>query len=55
MLRPADLIEADSVWLISSVTLAARVTKLNGHPLAEPEDAKKFVDLVDRAISVDRE
>ncbi|MGV9669986.1 aminodeoxychorismate lyase [Gordonia sp. NPDC003504] len=55
VLRPADLIEADSVWLISSVTLAARVTKLNGHPLSVPEDAKKFVDLVDRAISVDRE
>ncbi|MEE2032519.1 aminodeoxychorismate lyase [Rhodococcus chondri] len=33
-LRPADLIVADGVWLVSSVALAARVHTLDGHPLA---------------------
>ncbi|NDK88748.1 aminodeoxychorismate lyase [Gordonia desulfuricans] len=55
VLRPADLLVADSVWLISSVTLAARVTALNGRAMPEPEDAKKFVDLVNRAICVQPE
>lgn len=54
ILRPADLLEVDSVWLISSVTLAARVTALNGHPLSVPENSTDFVDLVNRAISADR-
>ncbi|GAB21547.1 putative aminotransferase [Gordonia polyisoprenivorans NBRC 16320 = JCM 10675] len=54
VLRPADLLEADSVWLISSVTLAARVTALNGHPLPVTEVCQDFIDLVDRAISADR-
>lgn len=55
VLRPADLLEADSVWLISSVTLAARVTSLNGHPLAVSPHQGDFVELVDRAISTDPE
>lgn len=55
VMRPADLIEADEVWMLSSVTLAARVTALNGHPLPESENSKYFVDLVDRAISTDPE
>ncbi|MGC4935372.1 aminodeoxychorismate lyase [Gordonia sp. DT30] len=54
MLRPADLLESDSVWLVSSVTLAARVTALNGHPLTASESAGEFVELVDRAVSADR-
>lgn len=58
VIRRADLIAADAVWLVSSVTLAARVTSLNGHPLPvrgssmSPND-DEFSDLVDRAISID--
>ncbi len=43
-LFPADLIRADAVWLVSSVTLAARVHTLDGlalsrHPVADEVDA----------------
>lgn len=53
VLRPADLIAADSVWMVSSVTLAARVTALNRYvtPVSAAND--EFVDLVDRAVCVD--
>lgn len=53
LLRPEDLVAADSVWLVSSVTLAARVTRLNRYVMPVPSDSAKFTDLVDRAISVD--
>lgn len=53
VLRPEDLVVADSVWLVSSVTLAARVTHLNRYVMPLAADAAKFTDLVDRAISVD--
>lgn len=55
VVRPADLIEADSVWLVSSVTLAARVRSLNGHLLTEPQNCAEFTGLVDRAIAADPE
>ena len=32
-LRPADLFAAQGVWLVSSITLAARVHTLDGRPL----------------------
>ncbi|MAU82679.1 aminodeoxychorismate lyase [Gordonia sp. NPDC062954] len=51
----ADLIAADSVWLISSVALAARVTSLNRYIMPVSPNHHDFVDLVDRAICVDRE
>ncbi|MFT4128202.1 MAG: aminodeoxychorismate lyase [Gordonia sp. (in: high G+C Gram-positive bacteria)] len=54
VLRRADLIAADSVWLLSSVTLAARVTAIDGYALPASADADWFTDLVDRAISADR-
>ncbi|MFT4044442.1 MAG: aminodeoxychorismate lyase [Gordonia sp. (in: high G+C Gram-positive bacteria)] len=50
VLRPADLIDADSFWLVSSVTLAARVTSLNGYVTPVSPDADKFSDLVHRAV-----
>lgn len=50
-LRTADLIQADAVWLLSSVTLAARVRELNGFTLAAPQRPEDFVTLVDKAIS----
>jgi len=53
VLRPEDLVAADSVWLVSSVTLAARVTHLNRYVMPVASDAARFTDLVDRAISVD--
>ena len=55
VLYPADLLEADKVWLVSSVTLAARVHSLNGHRLTESPNCGEFTDLVDRAISADPE
>lgn len=37
-LEPADLLDADAVWLVSSVRLVAPVTQLNGEDL--PQDAE---------------
>ena len=48
---PADLITADSVWLLSSVTLAARVHTLDGLALPEAQTASEIVGLVDRAVT----
>ncbi len=50
-LRPADLIVADGVWLLSSITLAARVTNLNGYAMQAPALADEFIALVDRAVA----
>ncbi|WP_019931452.1 aminodeoxychorismate lyase [Nocardia sp. BMG111209] len=47
----ADLITADSVWLLSSVTLAARVSSLDGLRMSAPERAAEIPELVDRGIS----
>lgn len=52
-MRREELIAADSVWLISSVTLVARVTELNGYTLPVPTDSEKFTDLVNRAVRED--
>jgi 4-amino-4-deoxychorismate lyase len=47
---PADLIAADGVWLISSITLAARVTTLNGVELPVPAIAQDVRSMVDLAV-----
>jgi 4-amino-4-deoxychorismate lyase len=47
---PADLITADGVWLVSSITLAARVHTLDGLTLARPKIAGEISSLVDAAI-----
>ncbi len=52
-LRPADLIAADGVWMVSSVTLAARVHTLDGLTLPEPKVSGEFAELVERAIDSD--
>lgn len=52
-LRRADLIAAESVWLVSSVALAARVTSLNRYVMPESPNNDEFAQLVDRAICVD--
>lgn len=51
-LFPEDLIAADAVWLVSSVTLAAPVRRLNDYRFvpAAPESEDEFRALVDEAI-----
>ncbi|WP_156749883.1 aminodeoxychorismate lyase [Mycobacterium sp. E2479] len=53
-LRVADLDAAQGVWLISSMTLAARVHTLDGRPLRPSPMATEFAELVDAAIVSDR-
>lgn len=53
-LRPADLIAAQGVWLVSSITLAARVHTLDGVALAPAPLAADIVGLIDTAIISDR-
>jgi 4-amino-4-deoxychorismate lyase len=53
-LRVADLDAAQGVWLISSMTLAARVHTLDGRPLQPSPMAADFAELIDAAILSDR-
>ena len=53
-LSAADLVTAQGVWLVSSITLAARVHTLDGTPLRHAPLAAEFSGLVDAAIVSDR-
>lgn len=53
-LRTADLGEAQGIWLVSSMTLAARVHTLDGRWLPRTPFADTFAELVDAAILIDR-
>jgi 4-amino-4-deoxychorismate lyase len=53
-LRLADLVAAQGVWLVSSITLAARVHTLDGTLLRQAPLAGEFTELVDAAIVGDR-
>jgi 4-amino-4-deoxychorismate lyase len=53
-LRPADLFAAQGVWLVSSITLAARVHTLDGRLLPPAPMAADLAELVDAAIVSDR-
>jgi 4-amino-4-deoxychorismate lyase len=53
-LRPADLFAAQGVWLVSSITLAARVHTLDGTALPSAPLADEIAELVDAAIVSDR-
>ncbi|MGB3485387.1 MAG: aminodeoxychorismate lyase [Mycobacterium sp.] len=53
-LKPADLLSAQGVWLISAITLAARVHTLDGVPLPAAPMAAEVAGLVDAAIFRDR-
>ncbi|MBX7448132.1 aminodeoxychorismate lyase [Mycolicibacterium sp. 3033] len=53
-LRPADLMTAQGVWLVSSITLAARVHTLDGTALAPAPMASDIAALIDAAILSDR-
>lgn len=54
VLRPADLFAAQGVWLVSSITLAARVHTLDGRMLPPARLAAEVAELVDAAIISDR-
>jgi len=53
-LRPADLLAAQGLWLVSSITLAARVHTLDGRGLPDAPLAAEFAQLIDLAIVSDR-
>jgi 4-amino-4-deoxychorismate lyase len=53
-LRPADLFDAQGVWLVSSITLAARVHTLDGRLLPPAPMSGEITELVDAAIVSDR-
>lgn len=53
-LRPADLFAADGVWLVSAMTLAARVHTLDGRALPAGEISAEFSELVAAAVLSDR-
>jgi 4-amino-4-deoxychorismate lyase len=54
VLRPADLFAAQGVWLVSSITLAARVHTLDGRPLRPSPLTAELSELVDVAVVSDR-
>ncbi|HZU48404.1 MAG TPA: aminodeoxychorismate lyase [Mycobacterium sp.] len=53
-LRVSDLFAAQGIWLVSSMTLAARVHTLDGRALPRAPMAAEFAELVDAAIVSDR-
>lgn len=46
----ADLFDCDSIWLLSSITLAARVNQLDGVRMSAPDNVQEIIDLVDKGI-----
>jgi 4-amino-4-deoxychorismate lyase len=53
-LRVSDLMSAQGIWLVSSMTLAARVHTLDGLALPRAPLTAEFAELVDAAIVSDR-
>ncbi|UXA17401.1 aminodeoxychorismate lyase [Mycobacterium sp. SMC-4] len=53
-LTRADLLAAQGVWLVSSITLAARVHTLDGVALPAAADAADIAALIDAAVLSDR-
>ncbi len=53
-LRPADLVTAQGVWLVSSITLGARVHTLDGNALPPAPLRKEVAALVETAVLSDR-
>ncbi len=46
----ADLLTCDSIWLLSSITLAARVNSLDGLRMMAPDNAEEIIALVDKGV-----
>ncbi|MFC4124513.1 aminodeoxychorismate lyase [Nocardia rhizosphaerae] len=46
----ADLFDCDSIWLLSSITLAARVNQLDGVRMSAPDNADEIRQMVDLGI-----
>ncbi|MGQ4616795.1 aminodeoxychorismate lyase [Nocardia sp. R7R-8] len=46
----ADLLTCDSIWMLSSISLAARVNSLDGLRMSAPDNAEEIIGLVDRGI-----
>jgi 4-amino-4-deoxychorismate lyase len=53
-LRVTDLFAAQGIWLVSSMTVAARVHTLDGQALPRAPLATEFAELVDAAVVCDR-
>lgn len=53
-IRPADLFAAQGVWLVSSITLGARVHTLDGKPLPPASWRAEMTALVEAAVLSDR-
>lgn len=53
-LKVADLVSAQGLWLVSSITLGARVHTLDGKPLPPAPLAADMAELIDAAIVSDR-
>ncbi len=51
LLRVEDLVAAQGVWLLSSVTLAARVHTLNGEPMPVTAASLEMTALVEEAVA----
>ncbi|MGA9872255.1 MAG: aminodeoxychorismate lyase [Rhodococcus sp. (in: high G+C Gram-positive bacteria)] len=49
----SDLVDAESLWLVSSITLAARVTALDGVALTTTGAVEEFRTMVDLAVRGD--
>jgi 4-amino-4-deoxychorismate lyase len=52
-LRVADLLAAQGIWLLSSITLAARVHTVDGARVRPSPMADEFASLVDAAVAAD--
>ncbi|WP_028476205.1 aminodeoxychorismate lyase [Nocardia sp. CNY236] len=46
----ADLLTCDSIWMLSSISLAARVNSLDGLRMSAPDNAEEIIELVGRGI-----
>lgn len=53
-LRPSDLVGAQGIWLVSSITLAARVRALDGRPMPPSRLSAEIAALVEEAVTADR-
>ena len=46
-----ELLKAESVWLVSSTRIAARVKRLDGEKLPAPDNAAEIRQLIEDAVA----